>query len=105
MVLITSLPPGFVATFFSRPPLLRLTKIFWGLSNQPFFVYSSSLCILCNQKKDFLHIGDLDENGVRTGMGHLEVPNGSTFDGSFDKVDFYLFFLKNMLLCKDLNLI
>ena len=45
----------------------------------------------------------MDENGVRTGMGHLEVPNGSTFDGSFDKVDFYLFFLKR--LCKDLNLI
>ena len=30
--------------------------------------------------------GDLDENGVRTGMGHLEIPNGSTYDGSFDKV-------------------
>ena len=29
--------------------------------------------------------GDLDENGVRLGMGHLEIRNGSTFNGSFDK--------------------
>ena len=32
-----------------------------------------------------VYIGDLDETGFRTGMGHLEIPNGSTFDGSFDK--------------------
>ena len=30
--------------------------------------------------------GDLDCNGVRIGMGHLEIPNGSTYDGSFNKV-------------------
>ena len=35
--------------------------------------------------------GDLDENGVRTGMGHLEIPNGSTYDGSFYKVLCMLF--------------
>ena len=29
--------------------------------------------------------GDLDEAGVRVGLGHLEIPNGSTFDGSFSK--------------------
>ena len=30
--------------------------------------------------------GDVGENGVRTGLGHLEIPNGSTYDGSFQKV-------------------
>ena len=29
--------------------------------------------------------GDLDETGVRVGLGHLEIPNGSTYDGSFSK--------------------
>ena len=33
-----------------------------------------------------VYIGDLNEAGVRTGMGHLEIPNGSTYDGSFEKV-------------------
>ncbi|TRY71224.1 hypothetical protein TCAL_10839 [Tigriopus californicus] len=32
-----------------------------------------------------LFIGDFDENGVKSGMGHLEVPNGSTYDGQFQK--------------------
>ena len=36
-----------------------------------------------------VYIGDLDENGVRTGMGHLEIQSGSTYDGSFDKVKFF----------------
>eukprot|EP00090_Calanus_glacialis_P036383 TRINITY_DN62117_c0_g1_i1.p1 TRINITY_DN62117_c0_g1~~TRINITY_DN62117_c0_g1_i1.p1 ORF type:complete len:194 (-),score=48.50 TRINITY_DN62117_c0_g1_i1:263-844(-) len=31
------------------------------------------------------YIGDLDETGVRVGLGHLEIPNGSTYDGSFSK--------------------
>merc|ERR1711874_579016 len=31
------------------------------------------------------YIGDVGENGVRTGLGHLEIPNGSTYDGSFQK--------------------
>ena len=31
--------------------------------------------------------GDLDSSGVRVGMGHLEIPNGSTYDGSFNKVN------------------
>ena len=26
-----------------------------------------------------------DQSLERTGMGHLEIPNGSTYDGSFDK--------------------
>ena len=30
--------------------------------------------------------GDVGEDGVRTGLGHLEIPNGSTYDGSFQKV-------------------
>ena len=30
-------------------------------------------------------LGDVDENGVRLGMGHLEIKNGSTYNGSFDK--------------------
>ena len=30
--------------------------------------------------------GDLEEGGVRTGLGHLEIPSGSTYDGSFQKV-------------------
>ena len=32
-----------------------------------------------------LFIGDFDENGVKSGLGHLEVPNGSTYDGQFLK--------------------
>ena len=37
-------------------------------------------------KNETLFQGDLDCNGVRVGMGHLEIPNGSTYDGSFNKV-------------------
>ena len=37
-----------------------------------------------NSVNDFQ--GDLDSSGVRVGMGHLEIPNGSTYDGSFNKV-------------------
>ena len=33
-----------------------------------------------------LFIGDFDENGVKSGMGHLELPNGATYDGQFQKV-------------------
>ena len=42
--------------------------------------------------------GDLDENGVRTGMGHLEIPNGSTYDGSFYKVLCMLFLYISVIL-------
>ena len=38
------------------------------------------LCLLINLS------GDVEENGLRTGLGHLEIPNGSTYDGSFQKV-------------------
>ena len=38
-----------------------------------------------NSVNDFQ--GDLDSSGVRVGMGHLEIPNGSTYDGSFNKVN------------------
>ena len=31
------------------------------------------------------YIGDLDEAGVRVGLGHLEIPSGATYDGSFSK--------------------
>ncbi|XP_023335305.1 MORN repeat-containing protein 4 homolog [Eurytemora carolleeae] len=32
-----------------------------------------------------LYIGDFDEFGVKTGLGHMEIPNGSTYDGTFNK--------------------
>ena len=38
-------------------------------------------------KNKTLFQGDMDCNGVRVGMGHLEIPNGSTYDGSFNKVN------------------
>ena len=32
-----------------------------------------------------LFIGNFDENGIKNGVGHLELPNGSTYDGHFQK--------------------
>ena len=31
------------------------------------------------------YIGDFDENGIKCGKGHLETPNGATFEGQFNK--------------------
>lgn len=31
------------------------------------------------------YIGDFDDNGVKCGMGHLEIPNGTTYEGHFNK--------------------
>jgi len=32
-----------------------------------------------------LYIGDFDADGVKTGLGHMEIPSGSTYDGTFNK--------------------
>ena len=31
------------------------------------------------------YIGDFDETGVKSGKGHMEAPNGATFEGQFHK--------------------
>ncbi|CAB4058615.1 MORN repeat-containing protein 4 homolog [Lepeophtheirus salmonis] len=32
-----------------------------------------------------LYIGDFDEQGIKSGIGHLEIGNGAIYDGQFEK--------------------
>ena len=58
-----------------------------------FFISSKVLTIRKNPSKcgsytfndGSRYIGDFDENGIKCGKGHLETPNGATFEGQFNK--------------------